>query len=307
MIDLNRLNTFLEAAETLNFSETAQRLHVSQPTVSKYIRDLERDLGVQLFDRNGAGLRLTDTGQSLLPWARKLIQQSNDFSGMVKSFQEDITGDLRIACTTAAGKYILPQLAARFRQRLPGVRISIPACTQEDAFERLLGEEADLGVLSVETAGNGLECQCFFTDHIILIVPAHHPWVARQFVEPADLLDAPLILREPTSGTRRTVLSELAAHDITLDDLNVLLEVGSAEAIVASVGAGIGVSFVSRMAAAYALAFECVVAVPVTGLDLRRRICMARRRLAVPSRAQEAFWSFVHDPGNADLLRLAEM
>jgi DNA-binding transcriptional LysR family regulator len=103
------------------------------------------------------------------------------------------------------------------------------------------------------------------------------------------------------------LLSELAANDISLDDLDVFLEVGNAEAIVASVGAGIGVSFVSRMAAAYALAFECVVEVPVLGFDLQRKICMVRRAMPVPNRAQEVFWGFIHDPVNDDLYRLASL
>jgi DNA-binding transcriptional LysR family regulator len=121
------------------------------------------------------------------------------------------------------------------------------------------------------------------------------------------LLEAPLILREPTSGTRRALLSALAGHDISLDNLNVFLEVGSVEGIVTAVIAGVGVAFVSRLAANCALAWGDIVEVPVAGLDLRRSICMARRSLSTPNRAQDAFWGFVRDPANADLLRLAEL
>jgi DNA-binding transcriptional LysR family regulator len=71
-LDIDRLNAFIDAAQTLNFSETAQHLHVTQPTVSKYMRDLEQNLGVRLFDRSGAGLRLTEAAQTILPWARRL-------------------------------------------------------------------------------------------------------------------------------------------------------------------------------------------------------------------------------------------
>lgn len=307
MIDPNRLNVFLQAAETLSFSQAAHLLHMTQPTVSRRISELENELEMELFERSGAGLRLTEAGRWLIPLARKMVQQSNELEAMVKSLHQEIAGRLRIACTTAAGKYILPHLAARFRARHPGVQISILACTQDDALERILQEEAELCVLSVETNNPGLQCQYFFTDHILLLAPANHAWSTRQFIEPAELLDTPIIMRESTSGTRRVLLAELAAHDIALDDLDVLIEVGSAEAIIAAVGGGVGVSFVSRIAAAYALAFECVVEVPVSGFDLRRKICMARRRLAVPSRAQDAFWGFIHDPSNADLLRLAEM
>ena len=102
------------------------------------------------------------------------------------------------------------------------------------------------------------------------------------------------------------MLTELAKHDITLDDLNIYLEMGNAEAIVRTVAAGFGVSIVSTLATACPLERGGVVEVPVAGLELRRTIYMIRRNLDGPNRAQEAFWSFVHDPDNADLLHLAE-
>jgi DNA-binding transcriptional LysR family regulator len=306
-MDFDRLNAFIDAAQTLSFSETAQHLHVTQPTVSKYIRDLEKSLGVKLFERTGAGLRLTEAGQTILPWSRHLVRDCGKLQDLAKSLEGDLSGQLKIACTTAAGKYILPQLAARFRRRHPHVLVNILACTQENAIEQLLGEDADLGVVSYEANVSGLDCQYFFTDKIILVVPAGHPWTQKPYIEPAELLEEPIILREATSGTRRAMLSELAAHDITLDELDVFLEVGNSEAIVATIGSGIGVSFVSRMAAAYALAFECVVEVPVLGFDLQRKICMVRRTMPVPNRAQDVFWGFINDPANADLYRLANL
>ena len=92
MVNIERLYVFLEVAETLSFSETAQRLHVSQPTVSKHIHDLESELGVQLFERTGAKPRLTETGRTLLPWARKLVKQSNVLEDMARSIKQDVSG-----------------------------------------------------------------------------------------------------------------------------------------------------------------------------------------------------------------------
>lgn len=306
MLNLDKLNVFLYAAENLNFSHTAQQLHVSQPTVSKYISELEHEFNVTLFDRKGGGLQLTNAGKTLVPWTRHLLHQSIELEEMMLSLQGEVIGHLKIACSTTAGKYILPRLAARFRRHHPGVRIAILTCTQEDVALRLLEGEADLGVVSVEVGGARLECQRFFTDHIVLIVPEGHPWAERQAIEPEELLDAPLIMREPTAGTRRALLSALAAYDIGLDDLNVFLELGNAEAIVTAVSHNIGVSFVSKLAAAYALAWGAVVEVPVRGIKLQRQLCMARCCMAQPNRAQEAFWGFIHHPENDDLFALAE-
>jgi DNA-binding transcriptional LysR family regulator len=306
MIDLMRLRAFVYAAEGLSFSEAARQLHLTQPTISHHIKALEKTLGVELFTRSGHTLKLTEAGRLLLPFAHKLIHQAIEVQELMISLQQDIVGHLRIACSTTAGKYVLPQLAARFCQRFPGINVSILACRPLHVIPQLLEGEANLAVVSsYDLCGNGFECQEFFKDRITLIVPPGHPWAVRDSVDPADLLDEPLLMREPTSGTRRRILTELAKHDIGLDDLDIFLELGNAEAIARTVEAGYGVSFISTLATDYALNLGRVISVPVTDFDLQRTIYMVRRELDTPNRAQEAFWNFVHDPSNADLLRLA--
>ncbi len=306
MIDLMRLRAFIYAAESLSFSEAAKQLHLTQPTVSHHIKTLEKTLGVELFSRSGHTLKLTEAGRLLLPFAHKLIHQATEVQEMMISLQQNIVGHLRIACSTTAGKYVLPQLAARFCQRFPGIKVSILACTSQHVIPQLLEGEANLAVVSsYDLCRNGLECQEFFKDIITLIVPANHPWTRRQSIEPADLIEEQMIIREPTSGTRRVLLTELAKHDITFDDLRINLELGNAEAIVRTVEAGFGLSFVSTLAADWAIRLGHIAAIPVAGLELRRTIYMVRRTLETPNRPQEVFWSFVHDPSNADLLRLA--
>jgi LysR family transcriptional regulator, low CO2-responsive transcriptional regulator len=306
MISIDRLNVFLHVAETLSFSTAAQQLHLSQPTVSKHISELEKELNSGLFERKPNGVQLTEAGQTLLPWAHQLVRDSLMMQNMMGAINQDVSGHLTIACSTTAGKYILPQLAVRFRKRHPGVRISISPCTQENISLKLLAQEADLGVASVEIGQGPLECQYFFTDHIILIVPASHPWAKRSSIEPEELLEEPILMREPTSGNRRVLLTELAKHDIGVDDLNILLEVGNAEAIVLSVSAGLGIAFVSKMSSAYARAWGCVVDVPINGLDLQRKICIGRKSMGPPNRAMDAFWGFIHAPENDDLYKLPE-
>jgi len=138
MVDINKISTFLCASETLNFSEAAKQLHISQPTASHHIKMLEQELGVVLFTRTNMGLELTEAGRVLLPWARRLIHDANNMQAMMSSIQEDVVGELRITCSTTAGKYILPQMAARFCQRFPGVSVRILACTPEDVTIKLL-------------------------------------------------------------------------------------------------------------------------------------------------------------------------
>jgi DNA-binding transcriptional LysR family regulator len=195
-------------------------------------------------------------------------------------------------------------MAARFCQRFPGVKVRILACTPEEVTLKLLDGEAHIGVLSREIVGAGLESQEFFNDTITLIVPANHRWAFRKVIDPGELLEEPLIIREETSGTLRVVLSELAKYDIGLDDLNIFMELGNAEAIVRTVAVGYGVAFVSKLATACPLERGNVVDIDVDGLDLKRKIYMVRKADSSPHRPRDAFWGFIHAPENADLIRL---
>lgn len=306
MIDLLRLQMFVHAAESLSISEAARHLHLTQPTVSHHIKMLEESLGIELFERVGGSLKLTDAGRLLLPRARKLVHQSVEIEQMMEALHDQIVGEIRIACSTTTGKYILPQFAARFQYRNPGVRVSILSCTPDYVVPRLLKDEADLGVVSRDILNDELDFQEFFHDHIILVVPAEHPWSVREYIDPSELLEQPLIIREPASGTRRVLLAELGKHDIVLDNMNIFMEIGNAEAIIKTIEAGFGVSFVSRAAADWALEQGSVVEVPVAGFDLHRTVYMARPTIREANRAVEAFWGFIHDPANADLLYVAK-
>lgn len=305
MIDIQKVETFLRAAENLSLSEAAKQLHLSQPTVSHQIKALEQELNVTLFIRSNTGLQLTEAGKLLLPWARRLLHDTNDLREMMTSLHGDVVGELRIACSTTAGKYLLPQMAARFSQQYPGIHVKILACGAEQATLNLLEGEAHLGVVSTAVDANSLESQEFFRDTITLIVPTNHRWAMRTSIEPAELLEESIIMREETAGTRRVVLAELAKHDISLDDLKIFMELGNAEAIVRTVASGYGISFVSNLATACPLERGNVVDIPVEGLKLQRIVYMVRKRICAPHRPRDVFWSYIHDPGNADILRLA--
>lgn len=305
-MDIEKIETFLSAVDNLSFSEAAKLLHLSQPSVSHQIKTLEQELGVSLFTRSSTGLKLTEAGRVLVPWARRLVHDAVYLKEMMSSLEEDIVGELRISCSTTAGKYILPQFVARFCKRHPAVKASILTCRPERAALNLIEGEAHICVLSSEITDPNFESQSFFNDNIIFIVPATHRLAGRASVEPQELLEEPLILREQESGTRRVVLAELAKHDIGLDDLHILMEVGNAEAIVATVAAGHGVSFVSTLAAIHLLEQGKLVQVPVEDLALQRSAFMARKRVSGPHRPRDVFWSFIHAPENEDLRSLPE-
>lgn len=305
-MDIRRIEAFIRAAESLNLTEAAKQLHLSQPAVSHQIKLLEQELEISLFTRSNTGLKLTEAGQLLLPWARRLMRDTNELKDMMASLQIDIAGELRLSCSSTSGRYILPLLVARFCKRYPGVKIQIISCNAENAVQNLLEGEAHLGIVSSEIYNSGLEAQEFFHDTISLVVPPNHAWAERGSIEASELTQESIILRERTSGTRRVMLGELAKFDISLDDLSIFLEVGNVEAVLEVVAEGYGVSFVSDLASIYMRGLGRVTKVQVEGMSMRRTNYMARKRVAESNRARDVFWGFIHAPENADLLQRTE-
>jgi len=301
-MDFDHLRVFVYAAQILNFSKTAQRLNLSQPTVSKYIQQLEHDLGVRLFEREKGKLRLSQEGHTLLPKAQQLIREYHRFEQMAHSLHRNVYGALSLACDVSSGKYLLPMLAARFRQRFPEVKIEIQTCTVPDVSEMLLQGELDLGITSAERDIPGLETQPCCHDEIVLIVPADHPWSRRGAAQPEDLFGETIISYPSGSDMKRILTTAFARHDIALDELHPLLELGCLESIIYNVAAGIGIAFVPRRAVSMALEAKRVALVPVEGMSISRALYVARNNMNFISRPAEVFWSFVRDPENADLL-----
>jgi DNA-binding transcriptional LysR family regulator len=293
MFTLNELDVFLTAADLGNFSEAARRLNISQPAVSQAISSLERHFGMDLFLRHGRSVRLTEAGQALIPMARELLATAWRLDETMTSLQGEVVGDIDIGCSTASGKYLLPGLIARFRRQFPHVRINVRVSGRGSVMDRLLTGRASMGVSSKRIDHRDLEYQDFFTDEIILIVPADHPWANYRLVYPDDLLDEPIILREDGSGTREVLLEALHDKDISPDMLTISMVLGNAEAIEMAVEEGLGVAFISRLAAARGLELGRVVEIKVDGMDLRRGIFLARNRRFPTTRAQSEYWDFV--------------
>ncbi len=295
MPQLSELKVFLAAAEEHSFSRAAERLHLSQSAISQNIQALERDFGVELFTRQGRSVRLTEAGQALLPLAIEVINNVNRIGEFMHNLDGQVAGDLVIGCSTTSGKYLLPGLVAAFRRDFTLVRVRIKVMSRDEVINRLLDGRLSLGVTSLKFEQHDLEYVPFFEDRVILIVPANHPWAAYGRALPADLVDEPMIVREEKAGTSHVLAEALARHNMTTDMLNVVMEIGNAEAIEMAVEEGIGIAFISELAAAHGLALGRVKQVDVTGLDLCRSVFMARNTRQPLTRTQDRFWSFVKE------------
>lgn len=293
MLDAHQLNVFLVAAETLNFTQAAQRLHMTQPSVSQHIQALERHFEVDLFIRRGRQVELTDAGLALVPLARALVQQSILIDETMASLKGEIYGQLTVGCSTTPGKYILPGLLTRFHEVYPRVRVVCEVNPQSEALHLLAEGKNHFALTSLNGQPHpNLEFRRFTSDPVCLIVPNDHPWAAQGEIEPQALFEADFIMREETSGTYAAVREGLAGLGIPMEKLKTILTLGNSEAIALAVQGGLGVGFVSRIVVTAILPGR-VSEVQVRGLDIRRDIYIGHHVRRPATAAQAAFWDFI--------------
>jgi LysR family transcriptional regulator, transcriptional activator of the cysJI operon len=293
MIDLNAIHIFLTVVEQNSFSEAGRKLNLSQPAVSQAIHNLERQFGVELFVRSGRSVHLTEAGQLLQGIGQELLTKANRLEEMMNSIHGSVIGEMTVGCSTTSGKYLLPGLIARFRHTFPQLRINVLVSSRDSVIKKLLSNDLPLGVSSKIVEHSELEYQEFYTDRVILIVPANHRWARFRRIYPEDLLEEPIILREEVAGTREVLMEGLRQHDILPDMLNVAMTLGNAEAIEMAVEEDLGIAFVSRLAASRGLELGRIVEVEVEGMPLQRKLYVARNRRYPPTRAQAGFWEFI--------------
>jgi DNA-binding transcriptional LysR family regulator len=293
---LNDLAVFLLVCETKNFSQAGRQLHLSQPAISQTINNLEKHFETKLFVRQGRSIYLTEIGQALRPMAQELVSAARRMEESVFSLQGEVVGEFEIGCSTASGKYLLPSLIAGFRRIFPLVRINVLVTSRNSVINKITSGEIAMGISSRRIEHRDLEYKDFFTDEVILIAPADHPWADYRRIYPDDLLDEPMILREESAGTLEVMKKGLLEHDISFDMLKVAMGLGNAEAIAIAVEEAIGVAFISRLAATRGLELGRIVEVEVEGMSLFRKIYLARNQRFPATRAQSEFWDFVHQP-----------
>lgn len=295
MLDTYVLQVFVMAAETLNFTEAAKRLHMSQPAVSQHIQNLERQLGLPLFLRQGRRVMLTDAGRVLLPMARDLVQRSVQIEEEMISLQGEVFGRLIVGCSTTPGKYLLPHLLARFHSRFPKVQVACYVNSQQETADMLCSGEVHFSLSSWQPPlCRNAEATYFTSDPVVLIAPADHPWAQQEAITPSELLTGTFIMREASSGTYQAVAAALNRAQINVEDLHTSMTLGNSEAIAIAVQNGLGVGFVSQIVVQNLIG-NGVVIIPIQGVEICRDIYISRSPKAIPTRAQETFWEFIQD------------
>jgi DNA-binding transcriptional LysR family regulator len=269
-----RLKVFRVVASHLNFSRAAEELLLTQPAVTQQIKALEDEYGVSLFDRSGGRITLTPSGQALLPYAIKLKEISDEAHTAVANASGKLGGQLSLGASQTIGQYLLPALVAGFLRENPRVSISAISGNTDAILEALVEHTIQLALIEGPALRKDIHIEPFMEDHMVLVVPASHEW-ADHDVDLSALKDAPLLMREFGSGSRRVVEKALGRAGLGKKDLKTRMELDSTEGLLSAVESGLGVTFVSHWAVRNQLALGTLKLARVVGLQLSRMFSIA--------------------------------
>ncbi len=289
-MDFPRLTIFQAVARHLSFSKAAEELQLSQPAVSKHIKQLEAELGARLFQRTGRRVELTEAGRLVLDYAQRLSFLSDEMRRALSELEGVQRGYLRLGASSTPGLYLVPDLLARFRREFPGVETTLVISNSADVARRVGMGEIDIGFVGAVPQLPGLLVRNFADDEIVLIVPAGHALTRRRKFAPEFLTPEVLIVREPGSATRQIAEANLARLGVSPRQV---MEMSGSEAVKRVVAAGLGIAFISRHAIALEVAQKLVEVPDFPQLRFSRPLLLITRKDARPSAAAAAFLELI--------------
>jgi DNA-binding transcriptional LysR family regulator len=285
-MNLNHLTIFHAVAQAGGMTLGAERLDISQPAVSKQVRELERALGVHLFDRIGRRVYLSQAGEILADYARRLFALAHEAEEGMADVRAVGRGRLVIGASTTIGTYLLPGVLAEFWRRHPKIELLVEIGNTEQVHRRLAGHELDVGLTEGFVEQEELVAEVFHRDDLVVIAAPGHRLAGKPRVSLSAVQQEPFILREPGSGTRAVEERALARLKLPV---RVAMALGSTEAIKRVVAEGVGLAIVSRLAVRAECAAGTLAVLPVAGLRIARPLHLVRRTGRRDGPALQAF------------------
>jgi DNA-binding transcriptional LysR family regulator len=264
MFELQHLRAFIAVAEELHFGRAASRLNLSQPPLSQQIRRLERELGVQLFERNRRAVRLTAAGSAFLIEARRIHADAERAAEMVRRVARGESGTLRVGFASSSVLWALPEAVRKYRHQYPDVHIQLQEATTAEQLELLRVARLDLGIVRGPLRGEtpSLRLEVVFREPLVAALPSNHRLATHAKVELADLASEPLVLfpREVAPGFHEAILASCLEAGYSP---MIVQEAAEYQTLVSLVAAQVGITLVPS--SVRALRLDGVVYVPIRG------------------------------------------
>ncbi len=288
-VTLRQLNVFEAVARQLSYTRAAESLHLSQPAVSMQIRQLEDEIGLELFEKLGKKIQLTEAGRELFQYSQAINRQLSEAEEVMESLKGLSRGRLKIAVASTVN-YFAPRLMAAFSRKHPGVNLHLDVTNREALMRLLNANEADLVLMGQPPQSLDLESEPFMDNPLVVIAPSDHELVEQAAIPLQRIAEELFLMRESGSGTRQ-------AMERFFDDQGLILRQGMEmtrnEAIKQGVRAGMGLGVVSTHTIELELETGRLAVLDVEGFPILRKWYLVYRKGKRLSPVAEAFRSFV--------------
>jgi DNA-binding transcriptional LysR family regulator len=269
------LRAFLAVQRHANYTRAAAELFLTQPAVSRQIDQLEKQLGVTLFEQIGKTTHLTPAGQTLQREAERLLGDMERVAETVRALGSPQFGRIAVGASSTPGLYLLPRIIGEFCRRFPDVEFHYRVEDSRRIEERILNNEMDIAFVGVAPTDRSLIAQRVLEDRVVFFASPKHPLAYQRDIDAKELAASCWIVRERGAATRQFVESSLPAATI---EPRREIEINSPEGVKALVAAGVGISYMSIHGLADDFAHGRLKQLNVRALDLRRSIYQVRHR-----------------------------
>ncbi|WP_374563061.1 LysR substrate-binding domain-containing protein [Ideonella sp.] len=297
-VTFRQLRVFTEVARHLNFARAAEALHLTPPAVTMQVKELEAQIELPLFAREGRKVSLTTAGEYFLVYAKRLLATLKEADDAMARFRRVEAGLLQVGLVSTA-KYFVPQLLARFREEHPAVELKLSVCqNREELVAMLQAGECDLAIMGRPPREFATRAEPFAAHPQVFVAPPGHPLLGLQGVPASALQAYPFIVREPGSGTRAGMEAFFREHRV---HPHVAMQMPSNETIKQAVMAGMGLAYLSLHTLGLELRAGVLGLIDVEGSPVLRTWNVVHLPSKVLSPAAEAFRYFMLERGEAFL------
>lgn len=258
-----RLQVFFTVAKQLSFTKAADILFMTQPAVTFQVKQLEEHFNTRLFERSHGKIALTPAGEVVRDYADRILALSAELETRMGELSGEVGGALVVGASTTIAEFMLPRLLGEFKSKYPRVQARLVVANSETIENRVADHSLDVGLIESPPHLAGLHSQTCCEDEMVVIVAPGHELASFKAIAPQQLGQLPYVSREVGSGTREFADDYLRQAGINSEDLNIVMELGSPEAVKGIVETGLGFGIVSRATVTKEVRLGTLLAIPL--------------------------------------------
>jgi DNA-binding transcriptional LysR family regulator len=293
---LQQLRILKAIASEKNFTQASKILFISQPSISKQVKNLENRLGILLINRENNKISLTEAGQVFLQYSERILALCEESCRALNDLKNGDRGNLIIGASQTIGTYLLPRILAMFAQAYPQIDLKVQVDSTRMIAKNVVDREVDIAIIGgdipIELKKN-LKVEKFVEDELALIIPMSHPFAIekKKLINKDDLYHLNFITLNSNSTIRKFIDDILIQNNIETKQFNIIMQLNSIEAIKTAVSLGLGVAFVSSSAIEKEIKLKTIDIVKIDNIKITRTLSIITNRECYKSKAFEFFYT----------------